>query len=114
MTGLCKGPIHNFWEFILFRAFQVTPIVPLSPEAWALSFAKYLELRFYAGSYKRRASVEPCGHSLHKDHYQYFAYANMVASFKLVNAVKYNLKVLTTRSSSLSFAVGGVKTCTPA
>lgn len=51
-----------------------------------LSFAKYLELRFYAGSYKRRASVEPCGHSLHKDHYQYFAYANMVASFKLVVA----------------------------
>lgn len=64
--------------------FKVTPIVPLSPEAWAFSFAKYLELRFYAGSYKRRASVEPCGHSLHKDHYQYFAYANMVASFKLV------------------------------
>ena len=28
--------------------------------------------------------MEPCGHSLHKDHYQYFAYANMVASFKLV------------------------------
>lgn len=52
-----------------------------------LSFAKYLELRFYAGSYKRRASVEPCGHSLHKDHYQYFAYANMVASFKLVVAL---------------------------
>ena len=62
----------------------MTPIVPLSTEAWAFSFAKYLELRFYAGSYKRRASVEPCGHSLHKDHYQYFAYANMVASFKLV------------------------------
>ena len=28
--------------------------------------------------------MEPCGHSLHKDHYQYFAYANMVASFKYV------------------------------
>lgn len=29
--------------------------------------------------------MEPCGHSLHKDHYQYFAYANMVASFKYVS-----------------------------
>ncbi|XP_068752478.1 1-phosphatidylinositol 3-phosphate 5-kinase-like isoform X2 [Montipora capricornis] len=82
-----ESPIPGFQHTILTWSWckeckQVTPIVPLSPEAWALSFAKYLELRFYAGSYKRRASVEPCGHSLHKEHYQYFAYANMVASFK--------------------------------
>ncbi|KAM7438945.1 hypothetical protein ABFA07_011646 [Porites harrisoni] len=82
-----ESPIPGFQHTILTWSWckeckQVTPIVPLSPEAWAFSFAKYLELRFYAGSYKRRASVEPCGHSLHKDHYQYFAYANMVASFK--------------------------------
>jgi len=82
-----ESPIPGFQHTILTWSWckeckQVTPIVPLSPEAWALSFAKYLELRFYAGSYKRRASVEPCGHSLHKDHFQYFAYANMVASFK--------------------------------
>ncbi|KAL9957912.1 hypothetical protein ACROYT_G034867 [Oculina patagonica] len=82
-----ESPIPGFQHTILTWSWckeckQVTPIVPLSPEAWALSFAKYLELRFYAGNYKRRASVQPCGHSLHKDHYQYFAYANMVASFK--------------------------------
>jgi len=61
---------------------QVTPVVPLSIESWAMSFAKYLELRFYGVEYTRRASVDPCTHSLHHDHYQYFSYANMVASFK--------------------------------
>ncbi|KAJ7373132.1 hypothetical protein OS493_014280 [Desmophyllum pertusum] len=82
-----ESPIPGFQHTILTwnwckECKQVTPIVPLSLRHGRLSFAKYLELRFYAGNYKRRASVEPCGHSLHKDHYQYFAYANMVASFK--------------------------------
>ncbi|KAI4789062.1 hypothetical protein KUCAC02_035466 [Chaenocephalus aceratus] len=60
---------------------QVTPVVPLSNDSWSMSFAKYLELRFYGHQYTRRANVEPCGHSIHKDYHQYFSYNQMVASF---------------------------------
>ncbi|XP_076012560.1 1-phosphatidylinositol 3-phosphate 5-kinase isoform X3 [Genypterus blacodes] len=60
---------------------QVTPVVPLSNDSWCMSFAKYLELRFYGHQYTRRANAEPCGHSIHKDYHQYFSYNRMVASF---------------------------------
>ncbi|XP_055361271.1 1-phosphatidylinositol 3-phosphate 5-kinase isoform X2 [Betta splendens] len=60
---------------------QVTPVVPLSSDSWSMSFAKYLELRFYGHQYTRRANAEPCGHSIHKDYHQYFSYNQMVASF---------------------------------
>lgn len=60
---------------------QVTPVVPLSDDSWSMSFAKYLELRFYGHQYSRRANAEPCGHSIHKDYHQYFSYNQMVASF---------------------------------
>lgn len=46
-----------------------------------MSFAKYLELRFYGHQYTRRANAEPCGHSIHHDYHQYFSYNQMVASF---------------------------------
>lgn len=49
-----------------------------------MSFAKYLELRFYGHQYTRRANAEPCGHSIHKDYHQYFSYNQMVASFRFV------------------------------
>lgn len=61
---------------------QVTPVVPLSNDSWSMSFAKYLELRFYGHQYTRRANAEPCGHSIHKDYHQYFSYNQMVASFR--------------------------------
>ncbi|CAB1328640.1 unnamed protein product, partial [Coregonus sp. 'balchen'] len=62
---------------------QVTPVVPLSNDSWSMSFAKYLELRFYGHQYTRRANAEPCGHSIHKDYHQYFSYNQMVASFRV-------------------------------
>lgn len=62
--------------------FQVTPVVPLSNDSWSMSFAKYLELRFYGYQYTRRANAEPCGHSIHHDYHQYFSYNQMVASFR--------------------------------
>ncbi len=65
--------------------FKVTPVVPLSNDSWSMSFAKYLELRFYGHQYTRRANAEPCGHSIHKDYHQYFSYNQMVASFRLVS-----------------------------
>uniref|UniRef100_A0A8C1IR78 1-phosphatidylinositol 3-phosphate 5-kinase n=1 Tax=Cyprinus carpio TaxID=7962 RepID=A0A8C1IR78_CYPCA len=64
---------------------QVTPVVPLSNDSWSMSFAKYLELRFYGNKYTRRANAEPCGHSIHKDYHQYFCYNQMVASFSYIS-----------------------------
>ncbi|KAJ8012594.1 hypothetical protein DPEC_G00044490 [Dallia pectoralis] len=64
---------------------QVTPVVPLSNDSWSMSFAKYLELRFYGHHYTRRANAEPCGHSIHKDYHQYFSYNQMVASFSFIS-----------------------------
>lgn len=60
---------------------SVSPVVEISRDTWSLSFAKYLELRFYGGIYSRRG-ISGCLHSLHHDHYQYFGYKNFVASFK--------------------------------
>lgn len=62
----------------------------MSPDTWALSFGKYLELRFHGDLYHlREEHVDeadqasfPCAHSLHHDFYQYFGYQNIVASFK--------------------------------
>ncbi|XP_026288487.1 putative 1-phosphatidylinositol 3-phosphate 5-kinase isoform X2 [Frankliniella occidentalis] len=68
----------------------VSPVTPMSPDTWALSFGKYLELRFHGNMYYLReehvdkadqASL-PCSHSLHHDFYQYFGYRNIVATFK--------------------------------
>ncbi|XP_068238143.1 1-phosphatidylinositol 3-phosphate 5-kinase isoform X3 [Palaemon carinicauda] len=60
---------------------QVTPVVPMSLETWSLSFAKYLELRFYGSSFSRRG-LPGCNHSMHHDHFQYFGYKKQVAIFK--------------------------------
>lgn len=60
---------------------NVSPVVPMSGDTWSLSFAKYLELRFYGNVYTNRSS-ETCQHSLHHDHYQYFSRRNMLAVFK--------------------------------
>ncbi|ELU02982.1 hypothetical protein CAPTEDRAFT_176607 [Capitella teleta] len=61
---------------------QVTPVVPMSLDTWNMSFGKFLELRFYANAYGRRAGVDPCEHSLHHDHYQYYGCKQIVASFR--------------------------------
>ncbi|KAK7071564.1 hypothetical protein SK128_017814 [Halocaridina rubra] len=60
---------------------QVTPVVPVTLETYSLSFAKYLELRFHAGSFTHRGDPS-CPHSLHHDHLQYFGYKNQVAVFE--------------------------------
>ncbi|XP_076460083.1 1-phosphatidylinositol 3-phosphate 5-kinase-like isoform X2 [Babylonia areolata] len=64
------------------RCKQVTPVVPISADTWNMSFAKYLDLRFHCSSFRRRGCAEPCTHSLHTDHYQYFGHRDIVASFK--------------------------------
>ncbi|XP_062907916.1 1-phosphatidylinositol 3-phosphate 5-kinase isoform X2 [Mobula hypostoma] len=80
------SPVPGYQHTILTYSWckickQVTPVVPLSRDSWSMSFAKYLELRFYGHQYTRRANVEPCGHSMHHDYHQYFSYNQMVASF---------------------------------
>lgn len=52
----------------------------LSPGGKALSFAKYLELRFHGDMYRAR-SDEKCEHLLHHEYVHYFALGNMLASF---------------------------------
>ncbi|XP_075036344.1 1-phosphatidylinositol 3-phosphate 5-kinase isoform X2 [Mixophyes fleayi] len=80
------SPVPGYQHTILTYSWcricqQVTPVVPLSNESWCMSFAKYLELRFYGNQYTRRANAEPCGHSIHHNYHQYFSYNQMVASF---------------------------------
>nr|XP_033803013.1 1-phosphatidylinositol 3-phosphate 5-kinase isoform X2 [Geotrypetes seraphini]XP_033803014.1 1-phosphatidylinositol 3-phosphate 5-kinase isoform X2 [Geotrypetes seraphini]XP_033803015.1 1-phosphatidylinositol 3-phosphate 5-kinase isoform X2 [Geotrypetes seraphini]XP_033803016.1 1-phosphatidylinositol 3-phosphate 5-kinase isoform X2 [Geotrypetes seraphini] len=80
------SPVPGYQHTILTYSWcricrQVTPVVPLSNDSWSMSFAKYLELRFYGHQYTRRANIEPCGHSIHHDYHQYFSYNQMVASF---------------------------------
>uniref|UniRef100_A0A8C9EQP9 1-phosphatidylinositol 3-phosphate 5-kinase n=1 Tax=Pavo cristatus TaxID=9049 RepID=A0A8C9EQP9_PAVCR len=77
----CKSSHYSGEIKTLCFQFQVTPVVPLSSDSWSMSFAKYLELRFYGHQYTRRANAEPCGHSIHHDYHQYFSYNQMVASF---------------------------------
>ncbi|XP_064466528.1 1-phosphatidylinositol 3-phosphate 5-kinase-like [Ornithodoros turicata] len=60
----------------------VTPLTVMSQETWSFSFAKYLELRFHGYEYGCRSPHGQCPHSLHHDHYQYFASEQIVASFK--------------------------------
>lgn len=61
---------------------QVTPIVPMSMDTWNMSFAKYLELRFHGDIFTRRASAEPCEHSMHHDHIQFFGCMDIIANLK--------------------------------
>ncbi|CAH0389172.1 unnamed protein product [Bemisia tabaci] len=72
----------------------VTPIVPMSSDAWALSFGKYLELKFYGNMYTCRAFPEErCKHSLHHDYSQYFAFGNRVACFKYMGIMIWEISL---------------------
>ncbi|XP_053382356.1 LOW QUALITY PROTEIN: 1-phosphatidylinositol 3-phosphate 5-kinase-like [Mercenaria mercenaria] len=81
-------PIPNGQNCILMWSWchkckQVTPVVPISPDTWNLSFSRYLEFRFHGYNFQRRVGAEPpCTHSLHHDHFQYFGFKDTVASFK--------------------------------
>ncbi|KDN36771.1 hypothetical protein K437DRAFT_260021 [Tilletiaria anomala UBC 951] len=55
-----------------------TSVSPISEETWSYSFAKYLELHFYAAD-NCRTSV--CTHHFFRDHVRYFAYRNLAIRF---------------------------------
>lgn len=74
------------------RCKSVSPVVPMSGDTWCLSFAKYLELRFYGGVYTRRG-IDACQHSLHHDHYQYFTRKNMLAVFKFTRISQWEISL---------------------
>jgi len=71
---------------------SVSPVVPMSGDTWCLSFAKYLELRFYGGVYTKRG-MDACQHSLHYDHYQYFTRKNMLAVFKFTKISQWEISL---------------------
>ena len=75
----------------VYLLFQVTPNNMLSSPALALSFGKFLELKFYSRDYIPRSTgvemgdkgpVSPCAHSLHHSHVQYFGYQMFEAEFE--------------------------------
>lgn len=111
---------------------SATPYVKLSEDSKNLSFAKYLEMRFYAHSYCRQSTFDldnkttdtapsndeinnkdsnqkeneiqscdqnnqqqdhhqPCRHSIHRDHCQFFASNKIVASFIYLQASLYEI-----------------------
>lgn len=72
---------------------SVSPVVPMSADTWCLSFAKYLELRFYGGVYTKRDGTDACQHSLHYDHYQYFTRKNMLAVFKFTKISQWEISL---------------------
>ncbi len=73
----------------------------MSIDGWSVSFAKYLELRFYGQLYTRRGFDNSCPHSLHQEHQHYFAQHNVVAAFKYINNmnsyiyIKYKVIIFT-------------------
>lgn len=71
---------------------SVSPVIPMSGDTWCLSFAKYLELRFYGGVYTKRG-MDACQHSLHHDHYQYFTRKNMLAVFKFTKISQWEISL---------------------
>jgi hypothetical protein len=67
-----------------------TKKLPMSPDTWTFSFAKFLELTFYATNYLQFFNIDDlsqpnsthcCKHSLFQDHYQYFRFKNIVTVF---------------------------------
>ncbi|XP_014488639.1 PREDICTED: 1-phosphatidylinositol 3-phosphate 5-kinase [Dinoponera quadriceps] len=74
------------------RCKSVSPVVPMSGDTWCLSFAKYLELRFYGGVYTRRGA-DACQHSLHHDYYQYFTRKSMLAVFKFSRISQWEISL---------------------
>ena len=77
----------NFDEIITWSSCQIckssSPSKILSKDALSLSFGKFLQLKIYGNHFRRANCEQSClGHSLFHDHFQYFAYQDMVASFK--------------------------------
>ena len=62
------------------RCDAMSPVRPLSPTAWRLSFGKYLEASFYPPPLVLADSS--CTHSVHLDHIRYFACGSLLLSFE--------------------------------
>jgi len=63
----------------------ITPIVPVTPETWSLSFAMFLHLLFHETQITQRGSDRPdakCNHSIHQDQHTCFGKMDTVAIFK--------------------------------
>ncbi|KAI8823387.1 uncharacterized protein EV422DRAFT_611449 [Fimicolochytrium jonesii] len=79
------SPMQGMEDVILMWSFcklcnQVTPVVPMSEEAWKYSFGKYLELAYYHAKLGCRADM--CPHDIFRDHIRYFALKNLAVRFE--------------------------------
>ncbi|KAF6022614.1 fab1 [Bugula neritina] len=61
--------------------YNATPLVPLSPAAWHLSFARFLQIQFNGGLSGSQVG-EDCVHSMSTHYHQYFQFKGAVAIFK--------------------------------
>ncbi|KAK7868872.1 hypothetical protein R5R35_014195 [Gryllus longicercus] len=87
--GAGEGEPVLAWSWCA-RCNAASPIAPLSADARALSFAKFLELRFHAPGYRRRGA-SACAHSLHRDHVLCLARRNIVASFQYASVPQWEV-----------------------
>jgi len=91
-----------------------TKKLPMSPDTWTFSFAKFLELTFYATNYHQFFNIDDlsqpnsthcCKHSLFQDHYQYFRFKNIVTVFSTskISIRTLCLPVVVLKSNVISF-----------
>ena len=71
---------------VILLCLKATPVVTLSPTAWHLSFAKFIQLRLNCTIVGCQA-VSQCSHSFYRDYYQYFRVKDVVAIFRLVSMI---------------------------
>lgn len=76
------------WTFCI-HCRRKSSYTAMSNDALALSFGKFLELKFYGdrhfdcnGYFKQEDTVNFCKHLLHKDCYQFFSFDQLIVSFK--------------------------------
>ncbi|GAB6019595.1 1-phosphatidylinositol-3-phosphate 5-kinase [Chamberlinius hualienensis] len=103
--SFCSPDTFIVWNWCRKCKVSSRPSV-MSTEARALSFAKFLELKFHTHNYVdiNRSVEGVCQHSLHRDNYQYFACKDVIAAFKYssvpVNEIKLPENILLKKPQS--------------
>ncbi len=82
-----------------------TKKIPMAPDTWSYSLAKFLELTFHAKNYTQfnNDDENKCKHSLFQDHYQYFRFKNIVTVFSTskITIRTLNLPIVVLKSNVL-------------
>ena len=71
---------------------SMTELMPLSPNAWMMSYAMFLLILTFESKMVRRKVIK-CDHSLHNDQYTCFGFGNQVAFFKLQRILPHGIRL---------------------